>query len=700
MNEKLTDDQILAAVKSEEQQAYGYINSDLSDDRSKALDSYFSRPMGNEVEDRSQVVMSDTLDTIETMMPQLLNIFTRSDDIVRFDPVGPEDEPLAEQETDYVNHVIMTQNKGFLILYQWFKDALLLKNGYVKVDYERRDTVEEEEYENLTTEQMMMLSQEEGVEIVNHTWNEEEDTHDVKIRITKTEQGTKITNIPPEEVLVSVHHRSVDLCDADFVQHRTPMTLSAIREMGYDVPDDIQDGEDVSLISDEAISRVRYSEEFDLDESVDPAMREVYLKDTYIRIDSDGDGKAELRHIVSIGEEMLENEVTDLIPIVAITPIVLSHQHIGMSWAELVRDLQDIHTTLMRQALDNMYNMNDQRTAISEYVNVSDMMESRPGGLVRMTDGRLPSEGHILPMPVQPLGQVSIQMMEHMESIKESRTSVTRYNQGLQADTLNKTATGMDMIMSASMMRLELVARVFAEVGVCPLVKLVHAVEMQNRTRAEVVQLRGEWVAINPREWKERKNLTVHVGLGTGNTEKQAAHINMIMEKQAMSPNVTPDNMYNAQSRMVENAGFKNPDEFFTHPSKMPPPPPPPEDPNMVMIQVNKQIEDQKAEIAAMKVQSEAMAKERSDELKAYELQLKEQAQQQSDQLEALQLQLESVTKDEDRDSREDIAQLNAEVKLMIEGMKNIENQVADIGNPGQELEPEHSFDPNTGTFI
>ena len=57
-------------------------------------------------------------------MPNLMDIFAGSDEVVRFEPVGPEDEAAAQQETDYVNHVFMQQNPGFMILYSFIKDAL------------------------------------------------------------------------------------------------------------------------------------------------------------------------------------------------------------------------------------------------------------------------------------------------------------------------------------------------------------------------------------------------------------------------------------------------------------------------------------------------------------------------------------------------------------------------------------------------
>jgi hypothetical protein len=140
-------------------------------------DRYYNGDMTMDLpteEGRSSAISSDVADTIEGLMPHLMDIFAGSDEVVRFEPVGPEDEASAQQETDYVNHVFMQQNPGFMVLYSFIKDALLLKNGVVKVWWETREEEEKETYYDLTDEQFMMLSQQvmqpdSGLKIIAHT---------------------------------------------------------------------------------------------------------------------------------------------------------------------------------------------------------------------------------------------------------------------------------------------------------------------------------------------------------------------------------------------------------------------------------------------------------------------------------------------------------------------------------------------------
>jgi hypothetical protein len=177
----MSDSELRAILSSEKADALSAMQSArLSVERSDALDYY----MGDMTKDmpvpdgRSRAVSSDVADTIEGLMPSLMDIFAGSDEVVRFEPVGPEDEGAAQQETDYVNHVFMQNNPGFMLLYGFIKDALLSKVGIVKIFWDESQEERRETYYDLTDEQFMLLAQEvmnsDGeMEIVEHTVNNE-----------------------------------------------------------------------------------------------------------------------------------------------------------------------------------------------------------------------------------------------------------------------------------------------------------------------------------------------------------------------------------------------------------------------------------------------------------------------------------------------------------------------------------------------
>jgi hypothetical protein len=622
----LEDMEIIAQIEAQENIAYGVNDSALSNDRAEAIDYYLGQPFGNEEEGRSQVVSYDVQDTIESALPQLLKVFVAGDKVVQFDPKGPEDQEAAEQETDYINHVVMEQNEGFKIFYVWFKDALLSKNGYVKVYAEEEEEEEEYEYKGLTDAQLQMLASDEGTEVLEHEGYPDPSVnmdaiyqqaamngvdpativppmlHDVKLKVTEKNTEIHIENVAPENIMVSVEVNGPNLQDAKFVQHREVMQLADIAET-FDKPLDYIK----SIMSDlrdtfeeESNARDIYDEEYD--RAIES--QEALVKDTYIKLDG------ERYRVVVLGNTVLYKEKCEYVPFSCITPMIMPHRHIGRSYADLTMDIQLIKSTLIRGQLDNMYLANNGRYAISDRVNLDDMLTSRPGGIVRV-DGD-PGSG-IMPLSHPPLPASSFGMVEYMDSMKEKRTGITAYNQGLDANSLNKTATGVAQIMNASQQRIELVARTFAETGVKELFKLVHYLVRTTLTKPDIIRLRNKWVEVDPREWKARKDLSISVGLGAGNKDQQLAHLMSIigMQKEAMAAGLTsPEKIYNALAKLTQNAGFKNPEEFWVNPANAPQGEQAPQqpDPQETLIQGQLAIEQQKAQSDMQLSQQKAQA--------------------------------------------------------------------------------------------
>jgi flagellar biosynthesis GTPase FlhF len=207
-----------------------------------------------------------------------------------------------------------------------------------------------------------------------------------------------------------------------------------------------------------------------------------------------------------------------------------------------------------------------------------------------------------------------------MDSMKEKRTGVTAYNQGLDSNSLNKTATGVQQIMNASAQRLELVARTFAETGVKDLFILVHRLVRKNYTKPDIIRLRNKWVEVDPRGWKNRKDLTISVGLGSGNKDQQLMHLNSILafQEKALALGITsPDKIYNALAKLTQNAGFKNPEEFWTNPLENPQAGQQQPDPNQTLIEGQMQIEQMKLQSEATIAQQKAQAQLQQEQLRS-----------------------------------------------------------------------------------
>jgi hypothetical protein len=640
----------------EEQERLASNAGSLAEERQKALDLYLGRPYGDEQDGRSKVVMRDVADTIEWIKPSLMKVFCSGDEIARFDPIGPEDEQQAQQETDYINHVLMTKNDGFAIFYDWFHDALLQKNGYVLVRNCEERTTNRDQYKGLADDEFTLLAKDPDVEVLEHTEYQAPagvdqmgmpvmaTYHDAVIRKAGTYRYLKISNIPPERVRIAPDWPSLNLKGCPFFEIEDYKTISDLRNEGYDVDDDINDT--ATTTEEESTAQRRnvtsgYQQPSELE--ADPATRRVKVRYVWMLWDGDGDGIAELRHVVLCGKTILQDEEDDLTPAACLCPIRMPHEHNGQSIADIVEDLQRIRTVLVRGYLDNMYLANNGQYAIDiNRVNLDDMLTSRPGGVKRV-DGDL--TGAIMPLVHPQVGSDILQAVEYVDTVRENRTGVTRYNQGMDADSLNKTATGINLISNAAAQRIELIARLFAETGVKALMLIVHALSLKYGREQEMVKLRGQWVPVSPATWKTRRDMTVSVGLGNGNKDQMLQHLMMIAQMQAQGAAIgiaTPLNIYNTAKRFTQNAGFKNADEFWTDPQKNPQPQQP--NPEMMKLemeakskehdaqlkqqqaQADIQFKQQDAQIELEKAQVELQIKLAELELKKQELELKAQA--------------------------------------------------------------------------
>ena len=252
----------------------------------------------------------------------------------------------------------------------------------------------------------------------------------------------------------------------------------------------------------------------------------------------------------------------DSVPFVTITPIPMPHRFYGRSISELVEDVQLMKSTVMRQLLDNMYLTNNNRVAVMDgMVNMDDLLTTRPGGIVRT---KQPPNQVMQPLQAQPISQQAFPLLSYLDSVREGRTGVSKEAQGLSPDTLNaKTATGVNALMQQTQMRSELIARVFAETGVKDLCKKIFELMVKYQDKEKIIMMSNQYIPVRPTEWKDRFNISIVVGLGTGSKEQQTVMLNSILERQIQAfqlqggkemPMVNLKNMYNTLTKIKEMA--------------------------------------------------------------------------------------------------------------------------------------------------
>ncbi len=727
---KMSDSELKSMLDAQKTSALSSIwSSKLSSERDDAL-MYYQNDMSKDMpamDGRSAAVSSDVADTVEGLMPSMMEIFAGSEEVVRFNPFGPEDTLAAEQETDYINHVFMNENPGFVVLYSFIKDALLSKVGIVKCWYETREEIEDETYKDLTDDELDFILADKEVEIIEHdehpiedesvkialalspphaaiqdmmdkaedskeddTDNKEEQPpegsvsppaggappqqpnagppgigaasggapgpggappalqqqappapaggppsllggasqgppgvppaspmgaggptltkslHDVKVRRTNKVGQTKVLGVPPEEFGIEKTARSLRLHECNYCFHRSVLSQNKLLEMGFD--EDVIEALPTytAITMPEEINRDTVDEHQSVGSEHNPAARRIEVVEHYVRMDYEGNGRAELYKVYSGASEgqllyrdggKLACEKIDDFPFAAMTPIIMTHRFFGRSIADVVMEIQRIKTALLRAALDNAYLANNPRVEVAESHSgdntLDDLLISRPGGLIRVKQ-----PGGVNWQPVPTIGQHVFPLLEYQDARLEKRTGVTEQGQGLDPESLqNQTATSTNALMSMAQARMKLIARVFAETGIRDLFILIHGTERKHGGKSKTVRLKNQWVKLDPRDWKKRNDMTVEVGLGTGGKQQQIQMLQLIggLQNQALVAGLTnlvnPHNLYQLVTAVTRVAGFKDVDRFFTDPKGQPEP---------------QQKQDPKVQIEQMKAMTQA----------------------------------------------------------------------------------------------
>jgi hypothetical protein len=628
----MDDGKLKSILENEIDNAIGYLDTETTEARTKALEYYLRQPYGNEVEGRSQIVTGEVAEAIDGALPQLVRVFTQSDDIVRFEPKGPGDEEGAKQATDYCNWVFYSQNPGFTILHNWFKDALLQKNGVVKCYWDVKEDVTKEEYRGLTDEELMLLMSDGSREVVAQDTTIVEEigmdgqpivmqTNDVIVSKRTQHGAVKVENVPPEEFLISKRARSI--ADSPFVAHRKLLPRSDLIAMGFDpeIVENLPSYNDLSF-TDERLARYSRGEQPDEEASLDHSMQEIEVYEAYLMTDYDGDGIAELRQIFYAGSDILSNVATDYNPFHSLCPIPIPHKFFGESLADRSMDIQLIKSTVVRQMLDNLYLSNNARVgAVEGQVNLDDLLTVTPGGVVRMK-----SPNAVVPMQVPSVIAQAFPMLQYLDDAQAKRTGVSDMQQGLNPDVLqNVTAAAVAASTAAAGGKLELVARIFAETGVKTLFQGILQLLCKYQDKPTVMRLRGKYVPVDPREWSNQYDVDISVGLGTGSKAEQMTMLQMVLAKQEAilqqfgpnNPLVSVGQYRGTLGRFIEAAGFTDSAEFFKEitpeiEAQLAQPKQPQADPTtQALIQQSQaqiQIAQQKAQADVQAAQQKAMA--------------------------------------------------------------------------------------------
>lgn len=574
----MTEIDIQSAIKAAIDQAESYMDSEIQPEREKAQ-KYFDGKVNLEHEEgRSSVVSTKVRDVIRGAKPSLMRVFLSNDKFVEYVPNGQDQVAAAEQATTYA-HWIFNQCGGYNVLNDAIHDALVKKVGIVKVWWNIEETADIHTYENLTEQEMQFIGESDDVEIIEFAQETviaiddfgaevEENRYSMKVAHKSEEGSMVIENIPPEEFFINSSAKSLD--DFTVCGHTTEKAVGDMVALGYDYDTLIKHAGTDGNVDDEE-KYLRHGDYLDEDDQVaDPSMKPIVVTEAYMRIDVDGTGVPVMHKFMCVGtsHEILEMEPWDINPFADFQVDPEPHAFFGRSLAELVMNEQDTATSVLRGILDNVALVNNPRKVVNdEFVEMEDVLNNEIGSIIRAEDiNQIRDE--VTPFVA---GQTLV-ALQYLDGLVEEKTGITKASMGLDPDALqNTTATAAALTAQQGAGQVEVMARNLAETGFKRLFKLVLHILKTNSPEETLMRLNGEFVPVNPAVWDEGMDVSVNVGLGTGQEDaKVAALMQTFQTQKEIYQSYGPQNgvvsltqMRNTLADMLSISGIRNADRYY-----------------------------------------------------------------------------------------------------------------------------------------
>lgn len=585
MNEPLDEDMLLTVLKEQWERARDYYNSTIADEQEASLKFYDAEPFGDEIEGQSQIVLPDVQEVVDYMTISVLRLFISGDRVVEFEARSPDDAEKVDEVTEAVAQTFMRGQDGFRVLHDTLKAGLIEKIGIVKSTatteakvITERFVVDEEQLATLPEEVAATAMMGDGGIVVT-------------VRREVSQPKFYDYTVPSEEFRCSPRARHED--DADYLAHACLKTRSDLVEMGFDQEAvyDLPTGDDP--LWEDGRQDARDREEW-LQTNSNTSMQEVLLLEEYVKIDADGDGIAERLKVFRVADKILSVEIVNEQPFTIFCPFPRPHRLIGDGLADKAKDIQRIRSVIARQLLNAMYQHNTPRYWVPQ----ESVTENTFDDLLE-TVGPVRGKGAA---PQMLGGQFdvskSLGVLEFFTGERESRTGITRLNQGIDAEALNKTATGTALQQAQGQQYEEFIARNFAEWLSRLFVKKMRL--MKSVGEPVSVKVDGQFIQSDPETWPEDADVVIRVGLGTGRKDQRIALLSQMLQiqREGMANGmVGEEHIFKTVSGIVRDAGLGQPDDYWRKPD---PNAEPAEKPDPAMAEI-----EAKAQLDAAKLQGE-----------------------------------------------------------------------------------------------
>ncbi|MCS5594801.1 MAG: hypothetical protein NZ730_09705 [Porticoccaceae bacterium] len=578
---QMSEDDIQGIVSDAVSSAVDFVESEITEDRIKAQRYFEGEVDIGEEEGRSKIVATKVRDTVRAIKPSLMRVFLSSENPVEYVPTSQQEVAMADQATRYA-HYRFNELNGYTLLNDAIHDALVKKTGVIKTYWEDYSEATIHTYSNLTEEEMSVIVNDENVTVIEQStemsmsmdaYGMEMETPEYELKISHQKDKGKlcIESVPPEEFFVDRGAKSVE--DAYVVAHKTEMTVSDLVSMGYDY-DEVSElsgnSTDDTFSDAEKFERGGYSDDTD-ENTKDPSMKLVEVTEAYMKMDVYGTGQATMHRFILGGgnQKVLDFEPWGEIPFAIFEIDPEPHTFFGRSIADLIMNDQDSSTAMLRGMMDNVALTNSPTVDVVEgQVNMDDVLNNEIGAIRRVK-----TQGAIQVNAIPFVAGQTLGAMQYLDEEIQAKTGVTKASMGLDPHALqNTTATAAQLTAQQGAGQIEVIARNLAEGGMKRLFKLILKLLVENSCEETMMRLNGQYIPIDPRSWNTTMDVTVNVGLGTGQEDVKQAALNQALQMQmqiwqAYGPGnglVTMTGIRHTLSDMLVTAGIRNTDRYFS----------------------------------------------------------------------------------------------------------------------------------------
>lgn len=566
-----TEVNLASRLQQQLQHCAGFDGDTYSRDRQQALDYYFQRPRGDEIEGRAQVVSGDVSAMVEATVASMMEAFS-SDRICDFDPLSAEDEDQAQLESEAVQYYVMGRENGFLQLTMAIKEALLLRNGVIKIEAVDKTERKTRRLGNVEPEALTELIS--GDDVVDHTYDQ--DTGELSVTIKQTTRDFVMTSESLENFVYFEAWHMPTLTGIPICALRHIDTRAELIALGYD-------SDKVKLLTEHAPTSKVESTARDpkntqpTANAVDSSQELIEWYEIYIRTAA-ADGADEQRRIAFHYTDVviLENIPVSRVRLASGTCILNPHRFTGISLFDKLKQNQDIRTGLRRALLDNVAAVNKTRLAVLDgVVNQDDISDGRINNAVRVKNQVESVQQAVMPIVVQDTSQG---ILANLESSARERSEMGGAALDLQSANMQIGGDGMgsqglDRAYSVAEQLSAAMMRTIAATLIRETFLLAHATLREFFDDELPIKRKGKWTHVKPSQWPERRSVTVKPGMSAGERTRRAASLGQVINTQMMLSDKGMDevlvdlNGFNRAvldwARLME---VQNPEQYFVDP--------------------------------------------------------------------------------------------------------------------------------------